>query len=620
MSQKNKFTLSLGLFCSVFLFASLICSEYEIPKTKIKSALPEIKTEDRSESDITISEIRKEDKSKIELVLYPQKKNYYIGENILIQFCLINRGKTDVTVNFGGDYRGSWRALRFKVFAVNEKGDTVADPYPSEICFGGLSADFKIASGDSFIHTIPLNYYSRITESGRYSIYAKHDLGWKESENIPTGTTVIELKMPDEQKADELLYAMFDEKKFDGGTWGKASPQYADFRSIRCPAYFPLLSKKATSGNKNALEGLGSIPTTEATEKLIDLLLDEDTTNTLAQAEIFIDRIPFPKTGENRYWDTTQRAWKIAKGWKNEFAVYSEKISARLFETENARLREIAAYILQCVGQSKNIAVVIKEMTNEIKKSKSNDLSVNMYPAPRTPLGELTETAKILIRKFSYVPTPNKSEGEDLVYILKLKTDSTFRPVGWQKNYLSFFERNLPSLTQAALEYMPTPVDEIFYDQIKKAMKGKDITSQCLSCNLLLNAKTENFKEEIFYVLKTGNDKWLLGSAMFTTYQKPFRFDALKILCSRLDDTLVMEEAIGLIKSAVVSEGSGSFGGPKTLTEAKQLKIRWQKFLTENESTIRNGKIFHIGDKEITADLFPKTYEWELGNGKRWPK
>jgi len=54
------------------------------------------------------------------------KKQYYLGEPCVGEFILKNTDEKDISFNYGGDYRGSNRALRFRVQAIDADGSRPA--------------------------------------------------------------------------------------------------------------------------------------------------------------------------------------------------------------------------------------------------------------------------------------------------------------------------------------------------------------------------------------------------------------------------------------------------------------------------------------------------------------
>ncbi|MFI5204356.1 MAG: hypothetical protein ACHQF2_07650, partial [Flavobacteriales bacterium] len=293
--------------------------------------------------------------------LLPAKENYMLGENVLIHYCLINTSTDKLTVSYGGDYRGSWRALRYKVLVVDERGDTIPDPYPEGICFGGLGGDYEINSKDTFLHTLPLNDYARITQPGTYTLYIMHDLGWTDKSAVPVGKLSLEINMPDEKTIQALVNEMCKPHSRDW-SYNKMRSAYPEFRTIRSEAYLETLKKKVKEGNTEAYKGIGSIPSFAATRFLLDELLDTDTSNTLLLSGLLIERLPVPE-GFNFWTNTADRNWKVTNGWKYEFVADAEKIALRIMDMPGKNERLNAAHILECLATVNSLKNIMQMMT-----------------------------------------------------------------------------------------------------------------------------------------------------------------------------------------------------------------------------------------------------------------
>ena len=61
------------------------------------------------------------------------REAYWLGENVLVHLKLENTGGAPFRAEFGHDYRGAPRALRFKVTATDQDGKEAADPYPNSM-------------------------------------------------------------------------------------------------------------------------------------------------------------------------------------------------------------------------------------------------------------------------------------------------------------------------------------------------------------------------------------------------------------------------------------------------------------------------------------------------------
>src|ERR1035441_5599646 len=87
------------------------------------------------------------------------RNEYVLGENVLLQFILENTGQEPFTADFGGDYDGVDRSLRFKVTARDEQGHVAPEPDPNLPCFGGEGFGKKLMPGEKLVISLPLMRY-----------------------------------------------------------------------------------------------------------------------------------------------------------------------------------------------------------------------------------------------------------------------------------------------------------------------------------------------------------------------------------------------------------------------------------------------------------------------------
>jgi hypothetical protein len=64
------------------------------------------------------------------VVLTVSKPSFFLGENVLLHYCLENTSTATFEISVGSDYRGSSRSLRFKMTVTDELGAVVPDPDP----------------------------------------------------------------------------------------------------------------------------------------------------------------------------------------------------------------------------------------------------------------------------------------------------------------------------------------------------------------------------------------------------------------------------------------------------------------------------------------------------------
>src|ERR1041384_4424872 len=93
-------------------------------------------------------------KAKIELGI--RKPKSFLGENVLVDFCVVNADTKAITIGVGGDYRGSSRSLRFKVEVRDAKGNVLPDPDPQPYNLGGRGYSPSIEPGKKWCQSLPL--------------------------------------------------------------------------------------------------------------------------------------------------------------------------------------------------------------------------------------------------------------------------------------------------------------------------------------------------------------------------------------------------------------------------------------------------------------------------------
>src|ERR1022692_947596 len=104
------------------------------------------------------------------VVLSVDKPAFFLGENVLVHYCLENLSSAPFQIDVGGDDRAASRSVRFKTTVTDEHGAAVPDPDPSGFNFGGAEQMPTIAPHDHWCQSLALMRYARIDQSGTYSI------------------------------------------------------------------------------------------------------------------------------------------------------------------------------------------------------------------------------------------------------------------------------------------------------------------------------------------------------------------------------------------------------------------------------------------------------------------
>ncbi len=549
-----------------------------------------------------------------------EKPEYFLGENILVHYCLENTGKEPFKISVGGDYRGS-RARRFKVRATGEHGKPVDDPDPSGLCFGGRRWSPEVKPGETYYATLPLTRYCRFEKPGVYTIRAVHDLGWHvtDERKLPVGETKIKLVTPTPQQARQVVEEMYKLPKGPNGTVGQKSRPYADFTALWYPVYLPILLEHAQGCDEDALRAIGHVPTPKATKALIGLLDNKNRAFVLKVAGTLNLRLPEPEFhGEIGPWEV-QRRWLISNSWRPEFAPQILTHAREILSWDGADSKAYAGFILHSLGGKDDLPYLVGALDYAVAETQNSLRRENSYPEPAGACRELLRAAEILAKRGAEVPTNPQSPGQAVVFLAALKAKRDFRPGGWQATALALLKHEIPYVRQLALQSLPRPLSKSFVALLPTLLADADVVVRIQACRAAEENKAEGLQEPILKIVASAKDTWLLRAAHKAARATGGRAESLELLASRFDDTETGWECFYLVMSSVIkSHGSGGKGALDSQM-AEKLKGRWSKFLQDHRQAIKAGRRFEVGDPELTADLMPPEYKIRLENGKQWP-
>jgi hypothetical protein len=546
------------------------------------------------------------------------KKEYLLGENIFVHFCVENTGTEDIHINVGGDYRGASRHLRFSVTATDADGKAVADPDPSGFCMGGLSSSPAIKPGGKHYESLPLLRYCRFEKAGTYKLLVSHDLGWKETDKrrIPVAEATIKLAMPTELQARKIVEEMYELPADHGGTSGKKCDPYADFATLGYPVYLPILVPRAADGCEKALLAIGNIPTPEATRALIQLLDHKDAAFALKVAQTVNCRLPDPQLEgklpgrsvfENDRADS--RRWLVKQAWHVDFKEDVRAAGRKLLLKSDRERLECGAFVMECVGEPEDFPTLIRAVDWAICQTRKNPPEESVYPRPRGACRELMRATKILIKRGGKVPEGPENPGEAAAFILAIDARPDFRPKRWQQTVAEQLRHPIPYVREIAVVHIPIPVPPALLKLLPELLADKDIDVQIAACHLAERSKEPSLKEAVLRVLATAKEQWLLNAASNAAYALDARYEILELWVSRLDEKGMTASALDHLANAVIADRSSSSVPTAEMLspeEGKVIKARWLKFLQEHGKALKEGQRFKLGEPALTPDLFPK--------------
>lgn len=554
------------------------------------------------------------------------KKEYFLGENILMMYRLENISQETFKIEVGGDYRGSSRHLRFKVTATDAQGKKVADPDQSGMNMGGMGAGPEIQPGKAYEQSLPLLRYCRFDRPGIYTLRMTHELGWKnrKGRKAPTGEATLKLVMPNRDQARAVVEEMYRLPAGNPFMGGKCEP-YGDFATLAYPIYLPILAERAVDGCDKALTGIGQIPTPEATKVLVDLLGHRDPAFAVKVAQTLNQRLPdpdregkSPEKGEFYCKAHYERHWLVSTSWRPQFGPLIRPQALKLVARDDPDSKVCGAFMLKCVGGPEDWPALLESLTAALKQSKDAPEGKGSYPRPRDVCRTLLQTALLGKLRGERQPTHPKTASEAVVFLSLIGTDAKYRPPDWEDTYAPFLGQDIPFVRVIALENLPVPVSKPLVRQVLPRFADADAEVLLAACQVADKSKIEEFHAPVLKVLASAKEERLLRTASDALWNLGARYEYLELWVSRLEEEGMAQTGIRYL-SRVVNEncGSGS-NGPLDADTARAAKARWTAFLKQHRQRLTEGRLFKIGDPSLTADLFPG-FMFYRNNQPSWP-
>lgn len=563
-----------------------------------------------------------------QVLLETDRKEFFLGENVLVDFILKNSGPLSFTLEFGGDYRGASRALRFKVSAVDEAGQTVADPDPEPMCMGGLGGTHPLEPGKTWTQSLALMRYCKIEKPGIYVIRASHDFGWTEGElSYPVGEIKIALRMPDPAQAEKLVEEMEKRPDDPNSTMGEAGENYADFSCLRWPVYLAPLSQRAWKGEVRALQGLGSMETSDATAELIKLLDHPDEEIVLKTALTLNLRLPDPEwKGElgsrGPFMDGRDKLRKelVRQSWDPKFVPDIRRAAAALLERSSPGAVSAGAFMMQSVGTSEDAPKVLGALERSLKGLPSRKGKDDNVLNPPEPVGELLRAMKMLGRR-GFENSDPQTAGTRLAWLDSLPPDSARYPEHWEDRFGLMLKDACPLIREKAVALLPSILNETLRAQLRAAFSDEDLGVKRAACEWVAAYKDASFREEVLGVLRNTGHDWVFNSASNAAMALGAGLEVCEVCVKYLGNKDRVFGAMGKLVGILVAGNSGASGNTN-LPPEDYLAIRsqWELFLKEHSAEIREGKKFKIGDPALVPEMFGRAYQIHLSDGTSWPK
>ena len=565
------------------------------------------------------------------VTLETDRREYFLGENVLLHFTLENTGKQPFEASFGGDYRGSTRALRFKVTATDQQRRVAEDPDPNPINYGGFGGPRTLKPGEKFSQSLPLMRHCEIDHAGEYTIRATHDFGWKEgARKRPVGEITLTFRNPTVAEAERIVGDVEKQSADPDATFGQRSQNYRDFTSLRQPIYLVPLRQRAEKGSAQALDSLGRIASREATEALIQLSRASDSKLALEAALTLNKRLPEPEFEKGLPKDNFWRAHTAeirqrlaARTWDTNFAPSVRSLATNFLARSEPREIACGAFMAEAIGTLAEVPAVIAATDRALNDSRMvtprRNATDNILNLPE-PLPQLLRTMHAMRLRGFRLGENLSGNGQFLIYFASLVNEPLPRPPRWQHIVENFGVGSHYAVNEMAVRSIPEPMPGDCFAYVKGRLADRDLGVCRAACEVAGKSGNREFIKPLLEIIATENHEWLLRSATSAARELGAGFDLFDSCADRLSDEHLYGIALDSLQTVI--EGlSNSHTGRTDLTRAERLELRkqWKAFLARHADEIRAGKRFKVGDATVTPALFGRARAWQLADGTVWP-
>jgi HEAT repeat protein len=562
------------------------------------------------------------------VTLTPQRREYFLGENILVHYRLANAGKEPVRYEKGGFYPELRRNDGYRVTAVllDEKGRPTAErapAIPEPPNHGGPVTHWELPPGGIYEQTLYLPRYLRFEKPGRYRVRIANVVRLEPTQELSAGEMTLTLKLPTPAEARAVYERM---KRLPAGpvaaTGERSDTEIQDFQALLHPVYLSVLSASAARKDSDAVAGLGKIHTAEATAALVKLieqaLAGDDLDFALVAYRQVEGRLPNPRWYANERTDASRRAF-VERVWRPACSKGVRQLAGRLARDPVGRGLGDLSYILECVGVAEDLPDLARGYTKAIEATRTLPFETHQYFRPRGSAYSYRFAVRQLLARGAKVPPAPKTPGEAAVYFIAQSDRKDFRPPGWQEQAVRWLKHETPYVKEFVLEHLPEPVPAAVLDLLPRLLADEYIDLQIAACHTARRHPRPAFRQPLLTILRTGKEEHLLNAAAAAGPPNSVTNDqVMEIWLTRLGNDDLGGAGVVRLLLAVLDDNQGR--GELKLTDAVRVATvaRWQRFIEENRARLRRGQRFRIGDPEITPDLFPPGFQF-YHKGKLWP-
>jgi len=560
------------------------------------------------------------------VVLSVDRPRFFLGENVLLRYCLENTSSKPFQIEYGGDSRFSSRSQRFKMRVTDETGALVADPDPRGYHEGGGGGEPVIAPHDHWCQSLALMRYARIDGPGTYTIAVTHDLGWPPG-TAPEGRTTVTFDRPSPEQAERVtqeMLALPTPAKARIRPYGEPPDPYQDFSTLRDPVYLQPLLRLIAAGHAEALAGLGGMATPEATRALIDLLGQPDPAVARSAAQTLAMRLPDPALdgalpGRGPFTNDLEdpRRYLRDASWRPEFSSDVRSAARRLLTAADVQDIVEGAFMIEAVGEAADGPSLSAALVVGLNRTLTLPFEKGIYPRPRGAMQELMRAGTVLLAR-GYVPRPAPDRAGDLVLWLAA-FEKAARPDNWIELLQMALGHRIPYVRELALGHLPADAPPRLFEFVGGALESSDVDLKIEGCNAVKRLKLSEYRDAVAAIVQTAqkSETFLMNLSANALYVVGGRVEVMEIMARRVAEPEMWSEAFGWLEGAFADiRGSG---GSAEQADLPAVSARWLSFIAAHRAELEAGQKFSLEDPAVTPDLVPRGYTLSRAGKPDWP-
>jgi len=361
------------------------------------------------------------------------------------------------------------------------------------------------------------------------------------------------------------------------------------------------LIERARNGNQDALAGIASIRTLDATRALVNLLGYTNTAFALQAATHLEVRLPHSTNEFQGPWGEINKQSFVGNAWDEKLGLPVRDFSLQLLKSTNRSDLLVASALLKRIGTQREAPSLLKALEFAVIQTNAEFLADIRYPPPIRVCDSLLGTAMTINSNLNVSAGNIQTPGQALLFIAKHGGSGRVLTKKDEATFAKFLNHPLAYVRMKALESLPNEITASLTEIVTKCMTDPNVAVQNYAFAAAKRMQEPQHVEIALAVLKSSGDQWLRWAAQDIAMKYGARYECAMAWASRLrasggavDGAAgdAMDRLFRILIGPNARNLSVSLDVPKNTPDAEKLWNRWEEFLTANKDKIEAGYEF----------------------------